>query len=339
MGSRQINWLNYKFLPADGYGRYGLYFVRALHRAGVDVTPALRDTAELPGWLTRMAGIDWSRLTVACLPPCELRPLAGRQWNLTMYECSAIPEGWANEVNRLAERLIVPCVQNAEAFRRAGVEKPIHVVPGGTSPEDFPLMGRTPNGNRPYTFLALGDRGSRKGEDIAWRAFFQEFGNGEDVRLIVKARPSSRRFAEMDLSESDRRVSIWLGEVESMAEVYEQADCFVFPSKGEGWGMPPREAAMMGLPVIATRWGGLEEGIDQWAIPVERFMMMPSMLPVKNGEWAVADVDEVAAHMRWCYEHPAEAKAKGLEAAAWLRANQTWDHAALKLLALMDEVL
>ena len=38
--------------------------------------------------------------------------------------------------------------------------------------------------------------------------------------------------------------------------LYAAADCFVLPSRGEGWGRPHVEAMSMGLPVIATNWSG-----------------------------------------------------------------------------------
>ena len=32
-----LNWLNYRYIPWDGYGRFGMKFIQALVRAGVDV--------------------------------------------------------------------------------------------------------------------------------------------------------------------------------------------------------------------------------------------------------------------------------------------------------------
>ena len=45
----------------------------------------------------------------------------------------------------------------------------------------------------------------------------------------------------------------------SLPGVYAAADCFVLPSRGEGWGRPHVEAMAMGLPVIATKWSGPSE--------------------------------------------------------------------------------
>ena len=37
---------------------------------------------------------------------------------------------------------------------------------------------------------------------------------------------------------------------------YAQSNCFVLPTRGEGWGLPIAEAMAMGLPVIATNFSG-----------------------------------------------------------------------------------
>lgn len=41
-----------------------------------------------------------------------------------------------------------------------------------------------------------------------------------------------------------------------LPSLYAAADCFVLPSRGEGWGRPHVEAMSMGLPIIATNWSG-----------------------------------------------------------------------------------
>lgn len=92
----------------------------------------------------------------------------------------------------------------------------------------------------------------------------------------------------------------------------------------------------MGVPVICTRFSGTAEGIDHWAIPIDHYKMVGSRIK-GGGTWAEPDVDEVVAHMRWCYEHRTEAKQKALDAAAWLRANQTWQHSAQALIKLLED--
>ena len=82
----RINYLMYKMLWYDGYGRYGLQQMQALARLGVEVYPETVASLEAPGWVQRLRGFDWTKLTISLMPPHELRAGPGRQWNYTMYE-------------------------------------------------------------------------------------------------------------------------------------------------------------------------------------------------------------------------------------------------------------
>jgi len=338
----RTNWIAYSFDKFDGYGRYSRHYCRALNRLGVSVVPMMLSQLHLPSWLQRMAGLDFSQLTITCTPPYMLEVIPGRQWSLSMTEGSRLPDGWAEKLNLYCERVIVPCEQNKEAYEKSGVEIPIHVLSGGTSPQEFPLLHR--NGRaRPYTFLALADRGARKGWIEVWQAFYKAFrkpADTPDVRLIIKTRPHTNDLIDRICGScSDPRVSFWLADVDDMADVYAFADAFAIPSRSEGWGMPHREAAMMGLPVITTRYSGLDDGhTDEWSIPLEN--LTPDKIPPTathmRGEWMRCDVGELTDVMRWCYEHPYEAAKRGQEAAHWLRGNQTWEHSAGQLLELIE---
>ena len=331
-----INWLGEGFNKYTGYGRMGAYFIRELCRLGVEVSPVLANEVDAPTWLQpQLHRANFNNITVSLIYGEHIRKIEGRQWGFTMYEDTSIPNGWSERINECCERLIVLCEHNAETFKNAGVTVPIHVVYGGTDPDEFPLIEDVPE--RPYTFMCLGDAEGRKGVDIAWSAFFEAFGNtDDDVRLIIKVRPKNFLGIHTESFVSEPRIRVWREDVESMTEVYREADYFVFPSFGEGWGMPPREAAMMGLPVIATNWAGLSVGINHWAIGIDDYDMRSSLLKTKNAQWAVPKVQAVAREMRWCYENPEASSMMGNHARAWLCENQTWTHSAHQLVELLE---
>lgn len=332
----RLNWASHSFTQYEGYGRYALHTVKALMQQGVEVTPTLIDILEAPGWLQRLAGFDAGPLTIQCGTPDGFVSLPGRVWGLTMYEDQTqIPAGWASDINRACERLIVPCEQNADLFKANGVKVPIHVVHGGTSPEEFPLQPHMPREH--YTFMALGDRGMRKGVEQVYSAFYKTFPAERfpDVRLVIKSRPKGM-FAGTPLEFSDRRVTVWREDTANMVDVFAMVDCFVFPSLGEGWGMPPREAVMSGTPTIVSRNTGLMVGIEHWATRIVEKQHTQESRLAAGGTWLVPDVDEVGAHMLWCYENRRQARELAEQGSAWLRQNQTWTHSAQALITLIE---
>lgn len=352
----RLNFLFYNARNWDGYGRYSARLIQALERAGVEVLPHFEEALNAPQWMQERWGIDWSNLTISCLPPYFVQKCPGRHWLLTMTEGSECPDGWADTINKSGvERVIVPCQHNAEAFARGGVTVPISVVPGGTDPDEFPLRNgaeigpkpfRPASSPKPYTFLALADRGGRKGWNEVYAAFYLAFGGKrtgvQDVRLIVKCRPDGNDLVEMIAAadDLDARLCIQIEDVPDIAQVYAQADCFVIPSHSEGWGMPHREAAMMGIPVITQAYAGLDDGhTHEWAIVVEKGHMerIPADTEHIKGESRVVDVDELAERMYQCYRSPAWAATRAKHAAKWLREHQTWQIAAAKLLQVLQQ--
>jgi hypothetical protein len=122
-------------------------------------------------------------------------------------------------------------------------------------------------------------------------------------------------------------------------QVYEWlvgADAMLFLTKGEGFGMPPREAMATGLPTIFTDCTGMEDVANKrynWPIPVGH--EEPSPL---GGNWRLYNEDATIETMRWMVEHREEAYAKGLKGAEWFL--RTWGNeaAGAKLKAVIEGV-
>lgn len=332
----RLNWVGHRFIKEDGYGRFSVHMIRALSRLGVNVTPVVATTLyDLPPDVFKMTGVDFNNRSIFLMAPIAIKePPPPNSFLWSMHEDSRLPEGWAEKINWF-ERCIVPCEHNAQVFAECGVTIPIDVVYGGTAPEEFPI--RETVEDRPYTYICLSDRGRRKGWDTVWAAWYEAFPESQtDVRLIIKGRPEMIDKWFVDMKLPDTRIRRWYDNVSDMKQVFNEADCVVYPAHGDGWGMWWREAAMMGLPALVTPYSGNAVGAENAAIPLQNYTMVESALDYSKGQWAEPDVHEVAEKMRWCYEHQAEARAKGRAAAEWLRANQTWDHSAKALLKLIE---
>jgi glycosyltransferase involved in cell wall biosynthesis len=138
-----------------------------------------------------------------------------------------------------------------------------------------------------FTFLAVAMPQRRKGIDVLLSAFEKAFEGKKDVELVIKF-PYAPGKSKYDLSGQDLgigngesgivdktigafnfkskipNVRFIIGEYseQQMADLYRSADCFVLPSRAEGFGLVYLEALACGIPVIATGWGGQIEFLN-----------------------------------------------------------------------------
>lgn len=98
--------------------------------------------------------------------------------------------------------------------------------------------------------LAVSTLDPRKNFSYLLQAF-QRWDNPNGVKLYIVGGKNAV-FADMDICESSN--VRWLGRVSDseLVEYYRNAQCFVYPSLYEGFGIPPLEAMACGTPVIVS---------------------------------------------------------------------------------------
>jgi glycosyltransferase involved in cell wall biosynthesis len=255
---------------------------------------------------------------------------------ITMFESTRIPDGWVAELNRCAA-VVTPSQFCADVFERCGVRAPLHVIPLGIGDSFTPYRRR--RGGK-YTFVAIADRGLRKGAHLAAQAFVKAFGDDPAYRLVLKSRVKEDvthitnpniDLIQVDMSEAE------------LDGFYRSADCMVFPSCGEGFGLPPREFAATGGPVIATAWSGMDN-VGDWGLPLG-YRLVPAWPghPVfekqQLGEWAEPDVDEMAILMREVADEADTYNEWAYHNAKTVAEQCSWAHFARGVLNVWDGVL
>lgn len=209
------------------------------------------------------------------LPPLFTRDSSARaNIGRTMFETDRLPPGWADACNRM-DALWVPSAFNVETFAAAGVQRDkLRIVPGAIDLTPY-HPGCAPlgiDGARGFNFLSVFDWTLRKGWDVLARAFVAEFSADENVALILKTHSSLGYTGQQQMDLLARYLTQTLGRDlnripdiivqdttipdAQMPALYAAADCYVMPSRGEGWGRPAMEAMAMARPVIATGWSG-----------------------------------------------------------------------------------
>lgn len=325
-------------LPMDGYGYAGFKIRDAL--AGIGVRVRAVDMLYNEGY-TEYGQWRWRAPQPAvalCVPEwwadIETPALVG----YTMFESTRMPEEKVAAINAEAAACVVPCEWCRDMFREQGVTAPLYVVRWGIDPADYYPLER--NGHRPYTFLWSGTPDKRKGWDLTYRAFRAAFGDDPDVMLVLHFRKMPRCLSGCN----DDNVTMVAGMMgrQKLRSLLKAADCFVWPSRGEGWGLPPREAAATGIPALVTNWSGLAEELEHWGLPIDVAGLEPAEFngwdPGEVGEWAIPDFDHLVWQMRWVRDNQGIAAAAAREAARWLAQNATWKRTALGLAAVWRQV-
>lgn len=284
---------------------------------------------------------------------------------LTMLEVDGLPATWARLCNRTTE-VWVPSTFNVDTFSSSGVKREkLRVMPLGVNSRLFCPDGPTLDvpGRRKFMFLSVAEWVPRKGFDLLIEAFVREFREVRDVCLAIKAHsngpdydPGGARI-KAQIQDILERVSagrappvLLIPQVippGDMPALYRSANCFVLPTRGEGWNLPALEALSCGLPVITTSWSGhldfLDEG-NSFLIRVDGLEPVPRHALRNAGvyagyRWACPSLEHLQYLMRWVYEHQAEAAGRARRARPALERNLTWEACARRIEARLEELI
>ncbi len=178
-----------------------------------------------------------------------------------------------------------------------------------------------------FVILYVGSEQRRKNLSTLVHAFSQVRKSVEEVFFLKVGKPQSasgRSSFERELVgcglEASTRIIDYASD-EELAQLYGLADLFVFPSVGEGFGVPLLEAMASGIPVLTTRCSSIPEVVGDVALTVED--------PYDSYEWhqLIRTVID-SADTR-----------KSMSIRGRLRATQMqWDNSRLKFLNAIDPV-
>ncbi len=265
-----------------------------------------------------------------------------RRVGWTMLEVDGLPPEWVKGCNAMDE-VWVPASFNVESFAASGVKAPVRVMPLGVDVDYYhPGIASFRPSDR-FTFLSVFEWGERKGAEILLRAFSQEFKEAEDVVLVVSVYNHDPdvdvhgEIAKLGLDPGAPIVVLVNAEFTDyqMGALYRSADCFVLPTRGEGWGMPVLEAMACGLPTIATAWSGPADFLTSelgYPLDVRAMVAAKAKCPYYDGfRWADPDLEHLRFLMRQVVDRPDEARSKGAAAATFVAQNLTWEHAAARV--------
>lgn len=275
----------------------------------------------------------------------------GKLFGLFLHEGTVLRPDWVQAMNRIGN-IIVPSESCKNLFKWNGVISKIHVVPYGTDEEVYkPSLLK---GIGDYLFLSVnswtGNVNDRKGTDLLIKAFDEEF-KDEKVKLILKigtfweSKPLEFYVGSIIniLGHVNKNILInnsYMSKTD-LAEIYQKSDCFVAPTRGEGFGLTILDAMAVGLPVIVTK--DLNSGHTDFCKGKDSVLWIdaPKMAPAdprfyhQGNMQPVPDISSLRKQMRYAFEHREELFNKGLNNSEEIRQNWSWKESAKK----MQEVL
>ncbi|MFA5768347.1 MAG: glycosyltransferase family 4 protein [Bacteroidales bacterium] len=311
---------------ADGYGVASDLLIKQLRKMGEDVK------------------LYYDHQNIAILfhaPYGILQIEAPYRIIYTMFESDRIPDEWHDYLNA-ADKILVPSKWCQGVFAEAGFQT--EVVPLGYDAATYTYVERQPvrDTRRNFTFLHYNAFNARKGFLEVFKAFTQEFRKDEPVKLVLKT--TLNRTPVPIIKSQYPNIDVITGKATKaqMQNILARADCFVFPSRGEGFGVTPLEAMATGLPAIVPNAHGISEYFDKkYMYEVKVSGTCPGLyLRYKGqnvGKMVVCDIDDLRRQMRHVYEHETEARKMGKRAAEYVR-QWTAEESAKKLKAVIDDI-
>ena len=252
----------------------------------------------------------------------------------TYWETNKIPSGWLDSINS-ADELWTTSKWAKDVFINSGVRIPVYDFKLGVNSLNYFPPARTKSLIKDsFTFLCIGSPSTRKNSQMSVNAFLKLFGGNDRFKLIYKsngppdARINNDTLGSRMLLKDHSRIKVidWQVSEEELALIYDQVDCVLYPTSGEGWGLLPLQGIAKGIPTICTNATACTE-FAELSIPLNFKWGTKNMFGIYDGcgDWAEPDFDDLCDKMLYVVNNYDEAAKKTFDGAQWVHQNLTWD--------------
>ena len=248
----------------------------------------------------------------------------------TYWETNRISDDWVDGMNQMDEIWTTSKFMK-NVFIKSGVTKTVYDFNLGVYPKLYFPHKKKPH--TPFTFLSMGGPSMRKNSQMAVDAFLHLFGRDENYKLIYKSNgPPDARLHRGTSNQSSihghPRIEVidWKLSESLLSALYDEADCLLYPTSGEGWGLIPFQAIAKGIPTICTNATACEE-YAEFSVPLDYKWSKTNMSGIysNSGKWAEPSFDDLCDKMLYVVKNYDAVSNKTLEGAKYINENITWD--------------
>lgn len=260
------------------------------------------------------------------------------------WEESLYPLKLVNECNKELHVIAALSKHVREVMRRSGIKIPMKVINHGLDLIHAPQEEYRLRTKKSFKIYHNSSGQYRKGLDLLLKAYFNAFTKEDDVALIIKLYPNQSLDKEALKQISPDRAEVEIINSASLTDPEMKylagvSQMHVYPTRGEGFGLPIAEGLALGKAVITTGYGGQMDFTNDDNSFLIGYKISDSLshLNIPGSKIAEPDLDELTKTMCYVFENYNSPEViKKMEKAKEVKVLLTWEKAAKEMSDLIE---
>lgn len=256
----------------------------------------------------------------------------------SMYEADDLPKEWVEKFKREnLKKIIVPDDWCKNIYLK--YFENVCVAPLGTFKRDI-----TVKDNEIFRFGYIARFELRKNHKLLINSFLSLFGDNKYYELKIHGIPGHNyeEIKNMCLPYKNIKITSNILSDSELDLWWDNINCYVMPSSGEGFSHTPREALMRGIPTIISNYSSHETlvklGVVRYFSPSGLEDAFKAVLFNRAvGQHAMFSSLDLQNEMEYVISNYNEAKEQALIGRRYLLENETWEICSKKLLDAVNE--